>query len=290
MYKLIAVDLDGTLLNSYGEVSKENRNAVKRAVENDVHVVLASGRPLESVRSISLDINASKYIICGNGAIVYDIQKDETIYENYLDKEKVLKIVKICEENSIYCSVYTEKNIIAKSLNYNVLYYNYENANKEESKRTHINIVENMYKYLENSNINKFSKVTVCDDNDIIFSRILKKIKTIKRIDVLDVAHLSRKYIENGTDIVPVEYYYSEISNQNVNKWFAILNLIDMLGIKEEEVIAIGDNKNDEMMVKNAGLGIAMGNSFLSSKNIGNIIVSNNDKNGFQEAISKALQ
>jgi len=287
MYKLIAVDLDGTLLNSYGEVSDKNREAVKKAMNNGVEIVLASGRPMESVRSISLDINASKYIICGNGAIVYDIENDKPIYENYLDKDKVLKIVKICEENSIYCSVYTEKNIIAKSLNYNVLYYNYENAKKEEAKRTHINIVENMYKHIEELDTNKFSKITICDNHKIIFSRILQKIKKIKKIDVLEVEHMSRKVIKDGTETVNVEYFYSEISNQNVNKWYAIQSLIDKLNIKEDEIVAIGDNKNDEMMVKNSGLGVAMGKSFLSNENVGNFIVSENDKDGFAETIER---
>jgi len=289
MYKLIAVDLDGTLLNSYGEVSDKNKEAVKKAMKNDIQVVLASGRPLESIRSISLDIEASPYIICGNGAVVYNINTNEIIYENYLDKEKVLKIVKICEENSIYCSVYTEKNIISKSLNYNVLYYNYENAKKEESKRTHINIVNNMYEYIKKLDIEKFSKITICDSNKIIFSRILQKIKKIKKIDVLDIEHMSRKVIKDGTESVFIEYYYTEISNQNVNKWYAIQNLIDKLNIKEDEVIAIGDNKNDEMMVKNAGIGVAMGKSYLSSKNIGDIIVKTNDESGFAEAINKKI-
>jgi len=290
MYKLVAVDLDGTLLNSYGEVSDKNREAVKKAMDNGIEIVLASGRALESVRSISLDINASKYIICGNGAEVYNIETNENIYENYLNKEKVLQIVKICEENSIYCSVYTEKNIIAKSLNYNVLYYNYENARKEESKRTHINIVENIYKYIEDLNTNKFSKVTICDSNQIIFSRILQKINKIKKIDILDVEHMSRKVIKDGSEIVNVEYFYTEISNQNVNKWYAIQNLSDKLGINEDEVVAIGDNKNDEMMIKNAGLGVAMGKSFLSSKKIGDVIVKDNDANGFAEAIEQVLK
>ena len=289
MYKLVAVDLDGTLLNSYGEVSDKNKEAVKKAMDNGIKIVLASGRPMESVRSISLDINASPYIICGNGAIVYDIENDEAIYENYLDKEKVLKIIKICEENSIYCSVYTEKTIIAKSLNYNVLYYNYENAKKEESKRTHINIVENMYKYIEELNTNKFSKITICDNNEIIFSRILQKIKKVKRIDILDVEHMSRKVIKDGSKTANIKYFYTEISNLNVNKWFAIQNLCDKLNIQEDEIVAIGDNKNDEMMVENAGLGVAMGKSFLSSEKIGNIVVGHNDEDGFAEAIEKII-
>ena len=66
MYKLIAIDLDGTLLNSYGEVSMENKKAIERAVENGAYIVLASGRPIMSVRNLANELNANKYIICGN--------------------------------------------------------------------------------------------------------------------------------------------------------------------------------------------------------------------------------
>ena len=110
MYKLVAVDLDGTLLNSYGEVSDKNREAVKKAMDNGIEIVLASGRALESVRSISLDINASKYIICGNGAEVYNIETNENIYENYLNKEKVLQIVKYVKK-IVFTVVYIQKKI-----------------------------------------------------------------------------------------------------------------------------------------------------------------------------------
>ena len=147
-----------------------------------------------------------------------------------------------------------------------------------------------MYKYIESIDTNKFSKITICDNDEIIFSRILQKIKKLKKIDVLDVEHMSRKVIKDGTELVNIEYFYTEISNQNVNKWYAIQNLIDKLAIEEDEIIAIGDNKNDEMMVKNSGLGIAMGNSYLSNKNIGNMIVSDNDKDGVAEAIEEIIK
>ena len=122
MYKLVAIDLDGTLLNSYGDVSNNNKEKLKKAIEMGTEVVLSSGRPIMSVKNFAKEIGCNKYIICGNGAITYDIQNEEIIYNRFLDKSKVLQIVKICEENSIFYTVYTKDTILTKNLNYHVLF------------------------------------------------------------------------------------------------------------------------------------------------------------------------
>ena len=77
-------------------------------MEKGVEVVLTTGRSPASVKNLAEETGANHYIICGNGAIVYDLQKEETIYQNLLDKKKVLQLIQICEENSIYYNVYTE--------------------------------------------------------------------------------------------------------------------------------------------------------------------------------------
>ena len=69
-----------------------------------------------SVLSIAQEIGANNYIIAGNGALIYDLKKDEILYNQCIPKEKVLKIIKICEENSIYYTINTEKYIISKYL------------------------------------------------------------------------------------------------------------------------------------------------------------------------------
>lgn len=109
MYKLIAIDLDGTLLNSYGEISEENKLAIKKAIESGCEVVLTSGRVMSSIKNFSKEIGAENFLISGNGSAILDIKNDNIIYNQNLEKEKVLKIVKLCDENSIYYSVYTEK-------------------------------------------------------------------------------------------------------------------------------------------------------------------------------------
>ena len=77
-----------------------------------------------------------------------------------------------------------------------------------------------------------------------------KKLKKINDIEILEVSHMSRKTIMQGTEEIPIEYYYTEISLADVDKWNAIEFLIKKLGIKPEEVIAIGDNINDKKMIE----------------------------------------
>lgn len=288
MYKLIALDLDGTLLNSYGEISEENKQALKKAKEKGTEIVIASGRMKGAINSIAEEIGATNYIISGNGTILYNNKENKILYESFLKKDKVLQIIKICEENSIYYNIYTENEVIAKNLNYNVLFYNYENSRKVEDKQTKINIIENIYKYIEETNVN-IVKITICDENQAIFNRIIHKLSQINEIDILEVEHMSRKTIRNGTQEQKIEYFYTEITNKNINKWEALKKLIKYLGIQEKEVIAIGDNVNDKEMVEKAGLGIAMGKSWLEYKKIGDIFIGDNNSNSIAEAINRYI-
>lgn len=289
MYKLIAIDLDGTLLNSHGEVTENTKKFLKKCSEKGIEIVLASGRPVDSIKVILEEIGCGRYFIAGNGALIYDIQEDKVVYENFLKKEKVLEIIKICEENSITYNVYEDKTILTTNLKYNVLYYHKENLKKEEEKQTHINIVENMYSYIKGMDEGKFLKITICDENIKIFNSILKKIKKIENVDILEVSHMSRKIIKQGTEEVPIEYFYTEISAMNVNKWSAIEFLMKKLNIKEQEVIAIGDNMNDKEMIQNAGIGIAIEGSTPQITQIADYITSSNNNEGVAKALEKYI-
>lgn len=289
MYKLVAIDLDGTLLNSYGVVSEKNKEAIKKVISKGVEVVIASGRPVSSVRNFANDIGANNYIICGNGSILYDLKKEQILYDKFINKQKVLQIIKICEENSIFYNIYTETLTIAKSLNYNVLVYNNENQSKPDDKKTNIKIVSDIYRYIqENDNLNVL-KITICDPNQIIFGGIIKKLRQIKDIDVLDVSHMARKTIKTGTEEVEIEYYYTEITSQNVNKWNALYELAKKNNIDTNEIIAIGDNINDKEMIENAGLGVIMENSSPYMKEIADVMVADNNNDGVAEALNKYI-
>lgn len=286
MYKLIAIDLDGTMLNSYGVVTQNTQNTIRKIIGQGTDVIIASGRPIDSIKAIAKEIGSEKYFIAGNGAIIYDIEKDEIIYKKFLTKQKVLEVIKICEENSISYNVYTDKTILATSLKYNVLYYHKENLKKEENKKTNISIVKNMYEYVKDMQEENFLKITICDESKIVFNSILKKLKKINDIEILEVSHMSRKTIMQGTEEIPIEYYYTEISLADVDKWNAIDFLIKNLGIKQEEVIAIGDNINDKKMIENAGLGIAMSGSTSVVTEVADDIAPAN----YEDGVAKILQ
>lgn len=289
MSKLVTIDLDGTLLNSYGEISKKNKEALEKAINKNKEIVLASGRSINSVKNFANEIGNINYIICGNGAITYDMKKDEIIYDRFLEKSKVLKIIRICEENSIFYNIYTKDCILAKNLNYNILFYNQENIGKPEDKKTKITIMQDIEEYIKNRKEEDYLKITICDNDKVIFNSIIRKLRCINNVDVLDVAHMSRKMIKDGIDEIPIEYYYTEITNTNVDKWDAILYLIDKLNISMEEVVAIGDNINDVKMVKNAGFGVMMENSAPYIKEIADIVAKDNDNDGVAEVIEKYI-
>lgn len=290
MYKLIAIDIDGTLLNSYSEVSKENKEAIKMAIDKNIYVVLTSGRMPKAILPIANEVCANKYLISGNGAAIYDIEKNEIIYNNYMTKEKVLEIITECEKNSVFYNVYTNNMILTKSLNYNILFYHNENKKNPDDKKIKINVIDDMYNYIKNYDGDDLLKITICDSDKMIFNSIMNKLKTLRDIDVLEVAHMSKKMIKHGTEDFEISYFYTEITNKNVNKWTAIGELISHLNIKKEEVMAIGDNINDKEMIENAGIGIVTGNGSPLMKEIADEVVASNNESGVAQAIERHIQ
>ena len=271
MYKLVAIDLDGTMLDSYGVITEKTKKVLKEKINQGMEVVIASGRTTSSILPIVEEIGGINYFIAGNGALIYDVQNENVIYNKFIPKSKILEIIRICEENSIFYTVYTENEIITQSLKYNVLYYYKENQKKEESKQTKIKIVENILNYL---------KIMICDESKFIFNAMINKLRNIKNIEILDVGHQSRKFIKDGTEDIALEYYYTEITLEDVDKWESLKYLMGILEVDESEIIAIGDNENDKKMIQNAKLGVAMGQSAPKIIQIADIVTDSNDNDG----------
>ena len=287
MYKLVAIDLDGTMLNSYGEVTENTKNEIIEIIKKGAEVVIASGRSIDSITSIAKSIGNINYIIAGNGAVLYDIKNEKNLYEKYIPKAKALEIIQICEQNSIFYNVYTNRSIIADKLRYNVLYYYKENLKKEDSKKTNITLVDDIEKYVKEMQNEKVMKIFIADENKSVFNSIMRKFDNMEDFEILDVSHMSRKTISYGTDNVSIEYFYTEISLRDVDKWFALEYLINTLNIKKEEVITIGDNTNDKKMIKEAGIGIIMKGSNPDVTSIADYITEDNNHEGVAKALAK---
>ena len=98
---------------------------------------------------------------------------------------------------------------------------------------------------------------------------------------------MSRKVFKHGTEDITIEYFYTEISSTQVNKWQAIKYLLPILEISPEEVIGIGDNINDKQMIENAGLGVCMGQSTPVIKEISDKITDSNIDDGVGKVLDE---
>lgn len=289
MYKIVFIDLDGTLLNSKGEITKRTKEVILKAKEKGVMTVLNSGRVSASTIEFARQIGLDEYVISGNGSVITDLKTNEDIYINCMDKNDVLKIIDICEENSIYYNLYTTREIFTKNILYSTLFYYYENKKLSNERKIKINVCSNIKKTALEQLNSPVCKFTICNENKSIFDSIIRKLKGVEKLNVLDVSYASRKNISTGTRNVEINYYYTEVSKKGVDKWSAIEYLINKLDILPEEVIAIGDNANDIMMIENAGLGVMMGNAADTYKSRADFVTLDNNHEGVCEVYEKFI-
>lgn len=282
MYKLIAIDIDGTLLNSKKELTKTTIEILREASKKGIYIVLTSGRLTENIKKFASEIGADKYIIAENGASIINLQTDELEYSKYIDKSIVNKVLDVCDENNIYYMVYTTKDLIVRSIKHMAMFFYKQNFNPN----ARINTVVADREYINNVK-EPFTKLMICDEDRAIYNNIVAKLKNIEGIDVLPVPHISSKNLEINGEETKIEYSYADICAKGTNKWTAIKELASKLGIKDDEIMAIGDNINDIKMIENAGLGVAMGNGSPHVKAIADVVAPSNDEDGVAYVVKK---
>lgn len=279
MYKLVAIDIDGTLLNSRGELSARTKDVVRRVSSRGVHVVLTSGRVSDSVGRIANELNASKYIICDNGALIYDNEEKNIIEASYISKETVLELVRTCIENNIYYMVFSTNKIMVRDLKHMALafYKKRHNIDDETSGAAEIELggIELIEQCKE-----PFTRIVVCDQDRVIYNSIVHKLQAYEDVDLMAVPHVSHKVIKDGDKEVFLSYSYAELLAKGTNKWVAIEKLAKKLNVELTEVMAIGDNFNDIEMIKNAALGVAVNNGSPLAKQVAEVIAPSNDHDG----------
>lgn len=235
MYKMIIVDLDGTLLNDAKEASKENIKAIKRAYEEKgVISVIATGRPLEFANDIcNIYGNCfGNYIIACNGAIIKDIEKDEYIQKITFTNDEILNFRSMyIEENADYMILATEKRQLV------------ETRNSEGLNNAGISVVE---KKIEVDNIadeiiqNENGANLGCLIGGEISS--LERIsREISKIENIEKPVISGYLYKNGENIFKSKYI--DILKKGCNKKNGIEILAQKLGIRQEEIIVMGDRR-----------------------------------------------
>jgi len=286
MYKFIAIDIDGTLLNSAGELTNYTIHTIKKITDMGIKVVLTSGRVTDSVRGIASQLNTDKHMICDNGATIIDLNTNEVVFSSYIDKGTILKLVDFCITNNVYYMVFTNKEIIVKDLKHMAFAF-YQQRHHLKDEATGISQIKFAGLDYIHSVRDPFTRIIICDEDRAIYNSIVQMLKSFDDIELLAAPHVSNKLVKDGDKEVLLSYSYAEILAKGTNKWTAIKELATKLGIKREEIIAIGDNFNDIEMIQNAGLGIAMNNGSPVAKEVARVIAPSNDDDGVAKVIER---
>lgn len=269
-YKLIAFDMDGTLLNSQKILPQCNINAIKKAVEQDKIVILSTGRCLPQLEDFVDIIPNLRYLNCLSGACVYDLKEHKTISSKYIDEETALKIIDCVKGRDVMLELLTEHHFIQKD-NFEILDRFGMGVYKELYGRK-AEMLDNIVDWYTNSPF-PLGKLNIYHKNpkerDLTFNTI--KSKNIK---------ISPAYAEITS---------LEMSANGVDKGFGLEKLCEHLKIDINDTIAVGDADNDIGIFKKAGLKIAMDNANNTIKSLADVVVSDCDNGGCVEAIENYL-
>lgn len=258
--KAVALDLDGTLLNSRKEISEENKNILKKLFENGVEILIVTGRPYPITKKIAESLEIPLTVICYNGARVMNLKTDEIIFEKVLEEKQVLKIIEFCRKNKKDLNLFQNDVWYVEDLeSIGTKYY------KKNSR------LEPTLKSFDTFDSFKMIKSIIIDENNVL-EEVEKELREI---------------LGNSVYFTYSQDKYLEILNKDVNKGLTLKNVLEEKGIGMSECIAFGDAHNDLEMLELAGVGVAMGNAHEILKSRVQHITDTNDNDGVGKFLKK---
>lgn len=264
-YQLLCLDIDGTLLNSKHQITKETRAAIQKVQkEKGIPVVLVSARMPRSIFPLAQELGICAPIICYSGALVMDSNK-KTVLRHYIEASYIQKLYFIGKKYRISMSLYKDNEWYVEKK---------DTWTEQEEKITHIPPIIHDYQTLFTSWAQEGCNKILCmgDEEEI---RALKN-KLIAKFQGNLTIYLSKTT-------------YLEIMPNLSSKTSAIKVLLEKYNIDQKALMVIGDNYNDMDMIQFAGLGIAMGNAPEEVKGCSDAITLSNDEDGVVFAINKYI-
>lgn len=272
-YKMICIDMDGTLLNSKKKLSQGNKVALKKAYESGVHIIICTGRNSRSALHFSNEIGVKSAVIANNGALVLDEDEEVLIFKEALEKEQCEKLIEVAKKFKAVPNFHSLGKIYLNSKFRKLLNDLFFNRNVQE----------------------KYKIKSVYLKKDVEWSSLFKSGKEVFGKCIFVEKNSKLKQIENELKKDErFEITYSgknclEINSKGVSKGRAVKILAEHHGIKQEEIICIGDNGNDISMIKYAGLGVAMKNGTEAVKAVADYITDTNDNDGVAKVVEKFI-
>lgn len=268
--KLIAFDLDGTVLNDdHLTISCRTLNALNKAYNKGIYIVPATGRlPAmipESVRSIA----GVRYIVGANGAVVFDQTENKILYENYFSESTALNILRVLKENDVPAHIYSGR-------------HSYLDSRSAQKLLAHASDLP--------------SGLRKAIQQQIVVDHLPEKVKEGLHVCKLNLplltAEMRTKLWSVFSEMPEVSVTSSlpgniELNSKHVNKGVGLAHLCRLLTISPEQILSLGDAENDIEMLQLAGIGAAMGNAPANVKAIADYVTLDNQHDGAARAIER---
>jgi len=284
MVKLIALDMDGTLLTPNHDISGRTREAIQKAMDRGVQVVIATGRAFYEAHGIISKLDMNVPYICLNGAEVRN-ESSEIMSTSALNSELIEEVSDVFKAEGIFYQVYTDRAIYTTSI--------------ERDIEVFIDLSEQMGQKANETRIRKFMEerlergtLVEVDDYKAIFERgdenVLKFLATSSSRAKLVRAKNELNEIGNLA-VSSSSAGNIELTHENAQKGVALEHIAEIMEIDMKDVMAVGDNLNDISMLKRVGHSVAMGNAASEVKGIANKTTKTNMEDGVAIAIEEVL-
>ncbi|NWL88224.1 Cof-type HAD-IIB family hydrolase [Paenibacillus sp. 79R4] len=260
MYKLIAIDIDDTLINDSKEVTPATQQALEQAIARGVIVTLATGRAYASAQAIARQIGMNVPIITYQGSLVKNLLDEKVLYERYVPMGAVRKVFDYCMQHHLHLQTYIDDKLFAREENQKLIDYTTLN-------RTEYYIEPDVAKLAAHPT----PKLLIIDDPDYLD----------------EIAPRLRELLGEDVHITKSKPNFLEIMHREGTKGHALKFLAAHFGCDMSQTIAIGDSWNDHEMLKAAGLGVAMGNAIPALKELADYVTLSNNEDGVKAAIDK---
>ena len=265
-YKILVLDIDGTLYNSEKRITSATKAAIYKAREQGNIIAIASGRPLPGIHDVSRELELAEkggYIMAYNGGRILNVQTNEYISEITLPPEYIPRIAALAEKYGVAVVGHASEMLVTEQPDDEII--------NLEARLNKMPVVEipSLADYRENS----LYKCIITGDGD----------------KLVELEKIAAKEFEGELSVYRSEPYFLEVLPLGIDKARGIDVLAAHLGMTKDEVIACGDGFNDLSMIKHAGLGVAMANAQKVVKESADYVTDSCDDDGLVSVIEKFL-
>ncbi|MGM0123014.1 hypothetical protein IGI37_000380 [Enterococcus sp. AZ194] len=265
MIKMIAIDLDGTLLNDAKQISEKNKQVLAEAKALGVKIVICTGRPLKAIEGFLEELNLLEpgdYSITFNGGLVQKNDTGEIMEQTVMAPSDVHRLHQLSVDLDMPLDVLSEGNVL-----------------QLPTSKNHPSIYSQLNKLLN------FQPITL---EEIDGSTIYNKVVVALDQDILDpkISDIPKAYYEDY-EIIKTRSNLLEFMPKGITKGYGISLLAKDLGIQREEIMGIGDEENDLPMIEYVGVGVAMANAVEQVRKAADYVTASNEEDGVAQAIEQ---